>query len=277
MLALAGCKINIGLQVVNKRADGYHNIETVMYPVPWYDVVEINEAAQLPNQLFSFTQNVACVISGLAFNGNITDNLCYKAYQLLAKNYSLPPVVIHLHKCLPNGAGLGGGSSDGAQTLMLLNKLFALKLSNIELKQYAAKLGSDCRFFIDNLPALATEKGEILKPINLALTGMHITLIKPDVSVNTAKAYAQITPGGSANLFHHINNPINTWQKHISNDFEIYAMKQYPIIAEIKTQLYKAGCVYASMSGSGSCVYGISSKPIEISIENTIQFSSILK
>ena len=127
------------------------------------------------------------------------------------------------------------------------------------------------------MSTLATEKGEILKPINLALTGMHITLIKPDVSVNTAKAYAQITPGGSANLFHHINNPINTWQKHISNDFEIYAMKQYPIIAEIKTQLYKAGCVYASMSGSGSCVYGISSKPIEISIENTIQFSSILK
>jgi 4-diphosphocytidyl-2-C-methyl-D-erythritol kinase len=276
LLALAGCKINIGLQVVSKRSDGFHNIESVMYPIPWYDVVELNEIASLEDKSFDVVDGVACQISGLKVAGNITSNLCYKAYQLLAHDFDLPEVVIHLHKNIPMGAGLGGGSSDAVKTLSLLCKMFQLKVSNKALQQYTTALGSDCTFFIEDKPAFASGKGEIQTPINLSLAGMHITLLKPDVSINTAQAYAHIKPGATKHLLQNIKLPIEKWHTAISNDFEKFAMQQHPIIAQIKDALYQQGCIYAAMSGSGSCVYGISYSPININFENTLKFTTVL-
>ena len=249
-------KINIGLSVTEKRHDGFHDIETVFYSIPLCDIlsVETVETDAVCQLAFS------CDGIELPDNGR-QDNLCCKAYQLLDADYHLPPVSIHLHKAVPVGAGLGGGSSDAVYTLQALNRLFKLHLNNEELTRYANQLGSDCAFFLLGKPAFGTGTGNILAPISLSLAGYYILLVKPPVFVSTAGAYASITPQ-KAN--HHLPEllqaPISEWRHSVFNDFEMSVFQMFPEIGKIKEKLYAEGAVYASMSGSGSTVYGIFDK-----------------
>lgn len=253
MVVFPHCKINLGLQVISKRDDGYHNIETCFYPVPWRDVLEI-----IKSNDFSFSQ------SGLTIRGNAAENLCVKAYQLLQKDFNLTPVQIHLHKVIPMGAGLGGGSSDAAFTLRVLNSIFTLNLSQNALMGYATKLGSDCSFFIDDKPMLASGRGEILSETTLSLTGKYLVIIKPDIHVSTAEAYGGVKPKQpTQTITKIINEQIPNWKEILLNDFEESVFKKHAVIKEIKEKLYLHGALYASMSGSGAAVFGIFDSPID--------------
>lgn len=244
MIAFPPCKINLGLHVVAKRSDGYHDLETCFFPIPWNDILEI-----IPAATTSFTT------SGNTIPGNDSDNLCLKAYRLLP---SLPPVHIHLHKVIPTGAGLGGGSSDAAHTLRLLNTLFELNLSTTALMDYASKLGSDCAFFIQDNPMIGRGRGEILTPHQVQLKSKYVLLVKPDIHVSTAAAYAHVKPAPPKHALEQVlQKPISQWKDLLSNDFEPSVFNQYPAIGMIKEQLYAAGAIYASMSGSGATVFGI--------------------
>ncbi|CAN5145511.1 4-(cytidine 5'-diphospho)-2-C-methyl-D-erythritol kinase [soil metagenome] len=247
MINFPNCKINLGLSILEKREDNFHNIETVFFPVPFSDVVEIISADK-----FSFS------CSGIE-TGRSQDNLCIKAYQLLKKDFpALPEVKMHLHKAIPVGAGLGGGSADAAFTLRLLNEKYALKISNETLMQYALKLGSDCPFFILNQPAFATGRGEQLKKIEIKLSGYFLLLVNPGIHINTGWAFSQVTPSAKINsLSSVISKPIDSWKFELVNDFEVPVFEKYPEIRSIKEKLYADGAVYASMSGTGSTVYGI--------------------
>ncbi|MEI6764537.1 MAG: 4-(cytidine 5'-diphospho)-2-C-methyl-D-erythritol kinase [Bacteroidota bacterium] len=249
MIRFPNCKINIGLNIVSKRSDGYHDIESIFIPVNWCDVLEIIPASDSIPRLF---------LSGIELDGETEDNLCFKAFRLLEKSVHIPPVHIHLLKNIPSGAGLGGGSSDGAFTLLMLDELFGLGIGTAELKNIALQLGSDCPFFIDNIPALATGRGDILSPITISLRGLHIVIIKPPVHVSTALAYSKVVLGKTfASLASAITKPIPEWRNNIVNDFESPVFAAHPILASIKEDLYRQGALYASMSGSGSAVYGI--------------------
>jgi len=255
MVAFPHCKINLGLHVLAKREDGYHNIETCFYPVPWTDVLEI-----IPSKEFAFTS------SGSVIPGKESDNLCVKAYQLLQAQFKLEPVKIHLHKVLPTGAGLGGGSSDAAFTLRLLNSVFNLKLSTVQLNEQAALLGSDCAFFIEDKPMLGIGKGEQLSGLALDLKGYYLVVVKPDIHVSTAEAYAGVKPQlPHKSISEILNYPISEWKDHLVNDFEKSVFKKFPAIEAIKQELYDHGAAYASMSGSGSSVYGIFQSKTELS------------
>jgi 4-diphosphocytidyl-2-C-methyl-D-erythritol kinase len=245
------CKINLGLRVVQKRNDGYHDLETVFYPLPFHDVLET----------ISSTGSGSFTSSGLNA-GSISDNLCVKAYQLLKKDFpDLPPSNIHLHKAIPPGAGLGGGSADGAFTLLLLNQKYRLGLSVSQLKDYALQLGSDCPFFIINKPCFAPGRGEQLEEIPVSLSGWRFVLINPGIHVATATAFAGISPATpSKSVKDILAQPVETWKNELINDFEPGIFRQYPEIGEIKEKLYRLGAAYASMSGSGSTVFGIFSK-----------------
>lgn len=255
MLSFPPCKINLGLQVVSKRPDGYHNIETCFYPLPWTDILEI-----IPADIFVFSN------SGISVPGKAEENLCIKAYQLLKSNFDLQPVKIHLHKVIPMGAGLGGGSSDAAHALRILNSIFNLQLSSDQLKQFASQLGSDCSFFIEDTPMIGTGRGEVLERASVSLKGKYIVLVKPDVHVSTAEAYAGVKPSGSSNQIKDIveNSTLTSWRSLLKNDFENSVFSKYPLIREMKEKLYQHGAVYVSMSGSGSAVYGIFEKPVEL-------------
>jgi 4-diphosphocytidyl-2-C-methyl-D-erythritol kinase len=254
MISFPPCKINVGLNVVLKRSDGYHEIETCFYPLPWTDILEI-----IPADKLEFTQ------SGLSIPGKPEDNLCVKAYQLLRKDVDLPPVKIHLHKIIPTGAGLGGGSSDGAHALRLLNAVFNLQIATAQLKNYASQLGSDCAFFIEDKPMLGTGRGEILEDAHVSLKGKYMVLVKPEVHISTAEAYASIIPAFNANRVQDVvAKPIGEWKKLLQNDFETPVFRKHPLIGEIKEKLYQHGATYASMSGSGSSVYGIFENPIDL-------------
>lgn len=250
-------KINIGLNIVEKRADGYHNIETIFYPIPLRDVLKIKpqkKGLETSLEVLNFEE---C-------EDNITDNLVFKAYRLLQEKYPLHEVCMMLEKNIPTGAGLGGGSADAAFTLKILNKLFRLNIPINELEILATTLGADCSFFIRNKPAYATGIGNILTPLNLFLRGYHLLLVKPDVHVSTPNAYSNIVPQpSSTTLYEDIKRPIGEWKKYIKNDFEPSVFNQYPDIALIKEKMYKIGAAYASMSGSGATVYGIFEKPIK--------------
>ena len=257
MLVFPNCKINLGLRILNKREDGYHNIETVFYPVPLKDVVEIIPFTDLTSINFSS--------SGLVIDGETENNLCIKAYQLLRTDFpQIPAVKMHLHKAIPMGAGLGGGSADAAFTLQLINRQFNLNLSTTQLINYALQLGSDCAFFILNTPCAGTGRGEILEQIAVDLSGHQLILVNPGIHVNTGQAFAALTLNPKnrnlPSLKDIIKQPIFTWKDHLKNDFEEPVFKLYPAIKEIKESLYKMGAVYASMSGSGSTVYGIFEK-----------------
>jgi len=256
MVLFPNCKINLGLHITEKRIDGYHNIETVFYPVDLKDVLEI-----VPLNQSNFTESLQVDFSssGISIPGDTANNLCIKAFQLLKKDFpNIPPIQMHLHKIIPMGAGLGGGSADGAFTLKLLNEKYKLNLSLKQLIDYAAELGSDCPFFIINQPCYATGRGEILTPISLDLSAYKFVLVHPSIHINTKWAFEQLKlskPTISINQI--IDQPIKTWKKQLVNDFESPISKQYPIIQEIKNKLYQNGAIYASMTGSGSTVFGI--------------------
>lgn len=252
MISFPNAKINIGLNILSKRDDGYHNLQTIFYPVAIKDALEIIDTNESENDIVFSS-------SGLTINGKEDDNLCIKAYHLLQKDFQqILPVKIHLHKNIPMGAGMGGGSADAAFMLCLLNDKFSLNLSTEELIKYALQLGSDCPFFIVNQPCFATGRGEILEPIKLNISPYKICIVNPGIHVNTAIAFSGIEPGkNECNLIQLIHQPIKDWKETIINDFEVSVFAKHPEIASIKHELYKQGALYASMSGSGSTVYGI--------------------
>lgn len=251
MIAISNAKINLGLSITEKRPDGYHNLETVFYPIDLNDALEIRTCPDA-------TEKYILRQFGTIIAGNPEDNLVVKAYLLLEEEYHLPPIEIHLYKRIPSGAGLGGGSSNAAYMLKLLNRHFQLKLSDEQLEAYAATLGADCAFFIKNTPTFAEGIGNVFSPISLSLKDYQILIIKPDVFVSTREAFANIHPHRPKYpIKEAIKRPINEWKEILINDFEGSVFSQYPIIGKIKDELYDQGAVYAAMSGSGSSVFGI--------------------
>jgi 4-diphosphocytidyl-2-C-methyl-D-erythritol kinase len=250
MIVFPNCKINLGLHVLNKREDGFHNLETVFYPLPFKDALE---------SITSSNTEIEFTGTGLAVDGSTADNLCVKAYHLLKKDFpQLTSIKIHLHKAIPMGAGLGGGSADAAFMLKMLNEKFKLNLSTAKLLNYALQLGSDCPFFIINKPCFATGRGEILEEINIDLSAYKIVLINPGIHINTGWAFSNITPAlPEKSLNEIIQQPIHTWKEDLKNDFETPVFAAHPAIKEIKDTLFAQGAVYAAMSGSGSTVFGI--------------------
>lgn len=251
MIVFPNAKINIGLNVVEKRPDGFHNIESIFYPVlELFDVLEVIVSDKL-----KFTS------SGISIPGNNQDNLCLKAYHLIKTDFDVAPVHIHLHKVIPIGAGLGGGSSDAAFTLKVLNQLFELNLTDEQLINYARKLGSDCAFFIKNEPVYAFGKGDEFEPITLDLSKFDIKIEYPNIHVGTAEAYAGVKPKKSEiNLKEVIQLPISEWRNKLKNDFEDSIFPNHPQIKALKEQFYSEGALYASMTGSGSAVFGLMTK-----------------
>ncbi|MDX2047551.1 MAG: 4-(cytidine 5'-diphospho)-2-C-methyl-D-erythritol kinase [Chitinophagaceae bacterium] len=278
MIVFPNCKINLGLNIVKKRKDGYHDLETVFYPLGLKDALEVikdeggkeqgskskgrdtmpkkqeaseNESGTIKDVRFSK--------SGIGIDGKDEQNLCIKAYQLLKKDFpDLPAVQIHLHKAIPTGAGLGGGSADGAFTLQLLNQKFNLNIPAEKLIDYALQLGSDCPFFIINKPCFATGRGEFLQKINLYLSAFSFLLVNPGIHISTTWAFSKLTPHPSAKPVKEvIEQPIETWKAELINDFEPIVFDAYPEIRAIKETMYYAGAVYSSMTGSGSTVFGI--------------------
>lgn len=251
MITFPNAKINLGLNIVEKRPDGYHNLETIFYPVPVEDALEVNILNE-SNEKFRLHQ------AGLEIEGEAENNLVVKAYKLLDAEFNLPPVDIHLFKHIPSGAGLGGGSSDAAYMLKLLNEKFNLELTNETLEEYAARLGADCAFFIRNTPTYAEGIGNIFSPISLSLKGYQIVLVKPDIFVSTREAFAQIKPHRqTVPLKEVIKYPMEEWRELMVNDFEESVFPQFPGIKEIKEKLYKQGAIYAAMTGSGSSIFGL--------------------
>lgn len=254
MICFANAKINLGLNIIEKRIDGYHNLETIFYPIPLEDMIEIELAPQLETSYELF-------ISGIQVEGNNDKNLVVKAYKLLKEAYNLPPIKIYLHKSIPSGAGLGGGSSDAAFMLKLLNTFFKLNLKTEDLEKYATVLGADCAFFIQNQPTYAEGIGDRFTPITLSLKGYYLYLVKPDVFISTAMAFSQIKPQRpQKSLLEIINLPISEWRNLMINDFEEGIFEKLPELANIKEEMYANGAIYAAMSGSGSTVYGIFDK-----------------
>jgi len=248
MRVTANAKINIGLSVVSKRLDGYHNLETIFYPAPLADYLDIEPC----------NGDTTLAIKGIDIDCDPKSNLVYKAWEMLHTEFQIPSVAITLEKNVPFGAGLGGGSSDAANTLKALNTLFSIGLTDTQLEQYAVRLGADCPFFIKNKPVFATGIGNEFTPIDLDLSAYRIEVIKPDVNVSTAMAYRGITPKpASFNLLNISTLPISEWKHYIKNDFEESVFPQFPEIAALKASLYSRGALYAAMSGSGSACFGI--------------------
>jgi 4-diphosphocytidyl-2-C-methyl-D-erythritol kinase len=247
MITFPNAKINIGLNVTERRPDGYHNLETVFYPINLKDALEVVVSDEL-----RFTS------SGLEIPGRAEDNLCVKGYHMLKQDHDLPAVHIHLHKNIPIGAGLGGGSADAAFFIKLMNDMFKLGLSVDDMTGYARRLGADCAFFIENKPVFAFEKGDEFETIRLDLSAYKIVLVMPDVHVSTGEAYGGVKPAPvKDSLLELIADPITDWRKNIKNDFEQSVFKNHVEIRGIKAALYAAGAIYASMSGSGASVFGI--------------------
>lgn len=254
MLTFPNAKINLGLRITEKRPDGFHNLQSCFYPVGWRDVLEV-----IPAGAFGFSS------SGLPIPGAADTNLCVRAYNLLKTDFDLPPVQLHLHKMVPVGAGLGGGSADAAFTLTLLNDRFKLGLTVPSLEEYARRLGSDCAFFVQNRPVYCVEKGDVFEDIAVDLRGYYGLLVYPNLAISTAEAYAAIRPRRPETVLRdELRAPIHTWRATIRNDFEDSLFPNYPLLAAIKQQLYEAGAVYASLSGSGSTVYGIFNAPVTL-------------
>jgi len=257
MITFPCCKINLGLNIVAKRPDGYHELETVFYPVPLCDALEIKK---MDNEFPSPTP-IDLKVTGNTVECDERKNLVVKAYHLLAQDYKLPRLHAHLVKRIPMQAGLGGGSADAAYMIRLLDERFRLNMGNAEMERYAAQLGADCAFFIRSETAYATGIGEILAPVDNDennLEGYYLALVKPDVAVSTAEAFAGITPKKPVkNCRDIVRQPIDTWRTELTNDFEQTIFAIHPILATIKEKLYKNGALYAQMSGSGSTIFGI--------------------
>lgn len=265
MVTFPNAKINVGLNILSKRSDGYHNISSCFYPVPFADVLEIVTSEQ-----FEFKS------SGLSIPGS--GNLCIQAFDMIKTDHKIGNVKIHLHKVIPIGSGLGGGSADATFTLKMLDKLFELNLGDQTIKNYAAQLGSDCPFFVRNQPAIASGTGTQLRASKLSLTGKRLVLISPGIHVSTAEAYSGIIPNENRiNLIEALDRPIEEWKYTVSNDFEASILPKHPKIKEIKEQLYTLGASYASMTGSGAAVYGIfGHEPDLDSIRSKVCWSGVL-
>ena len=255
MLVFPNAKINIGLNIIEKRSDGFHNIQSCFYPVGWSDALEITDAEH-----FSFHSD------GINIPGSESDNLCIKAYTMLANDYEISPVFIHLLKMIPIGAGLGGGSSDAAFTITALNQHFDLNISLEKQQDYARRLGSDCAFFILNQPVYCFEKGDQFENIDLKLAGKWIVMVNPGIHISTVEAYAGVIPKMPENdLRVLLASPIFDWKSEVKNDFEATLFLKYHLLKEIKASLYEKGAIYAAMSGSGSTIYGIFEEEIDLS------------
>ena len=247
MILFPPAKINLGLNVLHKRADNYHELDSCMLPIPFTDVLEI-----LPAKEFSFVQ------TGNSIPGSLEDNLCVKAYRLMVDNYSILPVYLHLRKEIPMGAGLGGGSADAAYVLKGINDLYQLNCSIEELQELAATLGSDCPFFIRNEAQIAKARGEVLSSCNLNLKGYYLKLVNPGIHIGTKEAYDGIVFNeNNQSVKSIIEGPILNWREALKNNFETTAFVNHPVLSQIKEQMYSEGAIYASMSGSGSTMYGI--------------------
>ncbi len=268
MLAFPNCKINLGLNIIGKRSDGFHDLETIFYPINIRDAVEI-VAVEIDREI-TFT------CSGNPLSVNDDDNLCIKAYLLLKNDFAqIPNINMHLHKNIPMGAGLGGGSADASAVLMLLNTKFNLQISQEKLSDYALQLGSDCPFFIINKPCIATGRGEKLAPIELDLSAYKIIIVNPGIHVNTGAAFTSLNKDNFSNkglLSKQIQNNIGDWKGNIKNDFEVPIFSQYPEIESIKNKLYNDGAIYSAMSGSGSSVFGIFNKETDINLNFPAQY-----
>jgi 4-diphosphocytidyl-2-C-methyl-D-erythritol kinase len=252
MLFFPNAKINLGLKILRRRDDGYHDLETVFFPLPLKDVLEVIRTQE----------KTGFTAYGNPIPGDPLANLCLKAWNLLRNDFpTLPPVHIHLYKNIPIGAGLGGGSADGAWTLIALNRQFQLNLSEPQLLDYAARLGSDCPFFICNRPSLGTGRGHLLQPVSLDLSGYSIVLVDPGIHVSTAKAFSLCTPGANkVPLQTILSRPVSEWRNQLVNDFEEPIFELHPHLREIKETLYATGALYASLTGSGSAFFGIFAK-----------------
>ena len=267
MICFPNAKINLGLHVVAKREDGYHQIETVFYPVPLKDALEI---APVSDSLFTQV--------GLTLDSRPEDNLVVKAFYLFKKNCDIPPVSVFLKKAIPVGAGLGGGSADAAFMLRLLNVYTSQNLSDEELEKMAVEIGADCPFFIRNTPVIASGIGNIFKAIALSLKGYTLCIIKPNLFISTKEAYALVKPTKpSLSLREIVQMPVKEWKKYLKNDFEPGVCQKYPVIAEIKAYLYDCEAVYAAMSGSGSAVFGLFDKDVPLSFPDSFIWKGIMK
>lgn len=267
MILFPNAKINIGLSIIEKRSDGFHELESIMVPIPIYDILEITE-----NPEFEFVQ------TGLTVEGNNEDNLCVKAFRLMEENFSIQPVRIHLRKQIPMGAGLGGGSADATFVVKGLNDLFQLNLSVATLQELSAELGSDCAFFVENCAQLAKGRGEILSNFPLDLKGNYLKIINPGIHISTKEAFSNVVMSRKKDVLSKVNsNNCELWKDFVFNDFETHLFSNYPELSEIKQQLYSEGAIFASMSGSGSTLFGVfesepSSSQNSYSFEKIVQF-----
>ncbi|MEA1873554.1 MAG: 4-(cytidine 5'-diphospho)-2-C-methyl-D-erythritol kinase [Bacteroidota bacterium] len=261
MLTFPNAKINIGLYITGKRADGFHNLETIFYPIPWCDILEIVPADE-----------TIIETSGLLIPGNSDENIVLKAYNLVKADYDIPPVKINLHKQIPMGAGLGGGSSDAVSCLLNLNKQFALAISESKLQEYALKLGSDCPFFLKNTPQFATGRGELMQDVDINLSGKYMLVVFSGLHISTKESFQAINPKPAEfNLLHLPDFVMNKWSNSVKNDFEPYVFQKFPELQHLKTRLMKNGAEFVAMSGSGSAVFAIfSEKPKNISLNEPI-------
>ena len=257
MITYPNAKINLGLNIVEKRPDGYHNLETIFYPINLQDALEVTK--------LEGEKEYELTLSGTPIEGDPDQNLVVKAYRLLKEDYpDMPSVDIHMYKHIPTGAGLGGGSADAAFMIKLLNEKFRLNLSTEKMEEYATRLGADCAFFIRNKPVFASGIGNIFEPVQVSLKGYYLVLVKPDIFVSTKDACALIQPAKPTHSLKEIARmPVETWRATMKNDFEYSVFQKYPEIAAIKDKLYDMGAIYASMSGSGSSVYGIFREQVE--------------
>lgn len=258
MVSFPNAKINLGLNIVRRRSDGYHDLETAFYPTGWRDVLEVTPLAESDGPV----EEVRLTLSGIVPEGAPSDNLCVKAWRILRREVpGLPPVAMHLHKTIPTGAGLGGGSSDGVAALRMLDEMYGLSLPTEQLESLALELGSDCPFFVRNRPCFAQGRGERMQELSLDLGGYSLLLVHPGIHVSTARAFAGVQPKvPELSIPDILQEPVENWRGRLVNDFEVSVFASYPAIAGIRDALYTLGAVYASMSGSGSSVYGIFQK-----------------
>ncbi len=265
MILFPSAKINLGLRVTSKRSDGFHNIESVFYPVPLHDVIEFMEASE-----FKLT------IYGKSVPGKLSDNLLYKTWELLKKHYDIPPVEVHLLKNIPVGSGFGGGSADAAFFMKGLNDFFQLRITDERLLTLATQLGSDCSFFIQNMPALVTGRGEIIQPCNLNLSGFFLILIIPKLNLSTSGLFSRIIPKATTiSVSEIVRKPVKQWKQLLFNDFEKIVFQDYPKLSKLKQELSKRGALYASMTGTGSALYGLfETKP---EIINLAKYGTIIQ
>lgn len=274
MIVFPIAKINLGLNVISRRDDGYHNLQTVFYPVPIKDALEIHPMDE------AFPSPVDCdlKVTNIQIEGDEQRNLVVRAYRMLSEHYSLPRIHVHLHKGIPTQAGMGGGSSDCAYMIRLLNDAFSLGMTTDMMIDFASRLGADCPFFILSRPAYAEGIGERLCPVSLDLSGWHIAVVRPNIPVSTAEAFSLVTPKMPSECCRDIvNQPVETWRDRLTNDFEKSVFSLYPEIGRIKERLYEKGATYAAMSGSGSSVFGLFRSPIDIAEEFAGMFTYMTK